>query len=91
MLLGTMKFDLDLLRDIEFSAEGGSKILEAMKRVYPNATEKELLEGKENLQNYLKLALRISMRVLREEESRRFDSGQKTSYDDRKVESNLNI
>lgn len=74
MLPGTMKFDLGLLNDIEFSVESSSKILDAMRRLYPDATEKKLLEGKDNLQNYLKLALKISMRVFREEESRRFDS-----------------
>lgn len=84
-----MKFDLKLIENIEFSADHSSKLLNAMRKIYPDATEPELLEGKNNLENYLKLAVKIAVRLLIEEEGRSFDSAAKAPYDDLKVESNL--
>ena len=84
-----MKFDLTLIENIKFSADHSSKLLDTMRRMYPDVSEQELLEGKDNLENYLKLAVRIAVRLLLEKEGRSFDSAAKTPYDGLKVESNL--
>ena len=64
--IGAMRFNLDLLSDFELTPERESEILKAMRKIYPDATEQELREGKETLENYLKLGLKIIARMERE-------------------------
>lgn len=63
----TMSFNLDLLKNIEFNSERDSKVLEMMRKIYPDASEEQLREGLENLKRYVKVGLKIAARVLREE------------------------
>ncbi len=75
-----MAFNLDLLDNLEIPPERESKILDAMRKLYPDATERELREGKETLQNYLKVALQIVARLERESAERSLDRQSNTSY-----------
>ena len=84
-----MRFNLDLLNSIEFKPELNPEISKAMKQIYPNASDEDLREGNENLETYLKIALKISARLLNEQQCRSFDGNPKTSYHDAKVEWNL--
>lgn len=57
-------------------------------RIYPNLDRKQLLEAKENLDRYFDLAVRIFLRLEREEAAKNLDPSEKTSYDpDTKVDS----
>jgi hypothetical protein len=61
-----MSFNLDLLKNIEFNSERDSQVLDAMRKIYPDASEEQLREGLENLKRYVKVGLKIAARVLRE-------------------------
>jgi hypothetical protein len=50
-------------------------------RIYPNLNRQQLLEAKENLDRYFDLAVRIFLRLEREEEDRQLDSNTENSYD----------
>jgi hypothetical protein len=50
-------------------------------RIYPNLTRQQLLEAKENLDRYFDLAVRIFLRLEREEASRELDPPKENSYD----------
>jgi len=57
-------------------------------RIYPNLTRQQLLEAKENLDRYFDLAVRIFLRLEREEASHELDPAKENSYDpDTKVDS----
>ena len=57
-------------------------------RIYPNLTRQQLLEAKENLDRYFDLAVRIFLRLEREEAERKLDHPAENSYDpDTKVDS----
>lgn len=57
-------------------------------RIYPNLTRQQLFEAKENLDRYFDLAVRIFLRLEREEASRELDPSKETAYDpDTKVDS----
>jgi hypothetical protein len=66
LMLYLMKFNLDLLKNLQLGAEHGSEVLDKMKRLYPSATEQELRDGLVTLESYLRLALRIAVRHVRE-------------------------
>ena len=51
-----------------------------MKAIYPSASDEQLLEGKENLEEYLEVAWKIAERLVREAEGSAFDNGSKNSY-----------
>lgn len=73
------------------SEDGQEQIQEdliLLHRIYPNLNRQQLLEAKENLDRYFDLAVRIFLRLEREEASRELDPSKKTSYDpDTKVDS----
>ena len=50
-------------------------------RIYPNLNRQQLLEAKENLDRYFDLAVRIFLRLEREEASRNLDPAKENSYD----------
>jgi len=57
-------------------------------RIYPKLNRQQLLEAKENLDRYFDLAVRIFLRLEREEAGRKLDPSQENSYDpDTKVDS----
>ena len=65
-----------------------SEILALMRKLYPNATEQQLIEGKRNLEEYVDTAWRIAERLERDAHDSFFDTATKNSYDDdTKVES----
>lgn len=66
LMMHRMKFNLDLLKNLQLGAEHSPEALDKMKRLYPSATEQELRDGLGNLESYLRLALRITLRHLRE-------------------------
>lgn len=59
-----------------------SQILALMRKLYPTATEEQLIEGKQNLEEYVETAWKIAERMERESRGGDFDSGQQNSYDD---------
>lgn len=64
------------------------EILQLMRKLYPTATEEQLDEGKQNLEEYLETAWKIAERLVREDEEICFDSGREISYSENtKVES----
>lgn len=57
-------------------------------RIYPKLNRQQLLEAKENLDRYFDLAVRIFLRLEREEAARKLDPSIENSYDpDTKVDS----
>ena len=67
-----------------------SKILALMRKLYPNASEQQLIEGKRNLEEYVETAWKIADRLQRKAHDRAFDGQPKNSYDDpTKVESTI--
>ena len=56
-------------------------------RIYPNLNRQQLLEAKEHLDRYFDLAVRIFLRLEREEASGMLDQPKENSYDpDTKVD-----
>lgn len=67
-----------------------SRILALMRKLYPDASEEQLIEGKRNLEEYVETAWKIAERLERKAHDRSFDSGPENSYDDpTKVESTI--
>jgi hypothetical protein len=66
-MLHIMRFDLRQLNNIEFKPSNDQPVLEIMKKIYPDANEEELRAGLEALKNYLRVALKIVARRMREE------------------------
>jgi len=50
-------------------------------RIYPNLNRQQLFEAKENLDRYFDLAVRIFLRLEREEAPRELDPAKENSYD----------
>lgn len=61
-----MRFDLDLIENIEFDKGRDVALLGRMRKIYPSATDDELRAGLDNLKAYLRVALRIAERIARE-------------------------
>jgi hypothetical protein len=62
------------------SQEQIQKDLALLHRIYPNLSREQLLEAKENLDRYFDLAVRIFLRLKREEAARMLDQPSKNSY-----------
>lgn len=72
----------------EDSQEQIQEDLVLLHRIYPNLNRPQLLEAKESLDRYFNLAVRIFLRLEREEASRQLDPSKENSYDpDTKVDS----
>jgi hypothetical protein len=72
----------------EQSQEQIQEDLILLHRIYPNLNRQQLLEAKENLDRYFDLAVRIFLRLEREEASHKLDPSKENSYDpDTKVDS----
>jgi hypothetical protein len=72
----------------EDSQEQIQEDLILLHRIYPNLTRQQLLEAKQNLDRYFDLAVRIFLRLEREEAERKLDPPEENSYDpDTKVDS----
>lgn len=67
--------------NLDFDSKRDAEILAMMKTIYPALNEEQLIEAKENLESYLKLAWRIAERLEREAEASAFDNDPNTSYD----------
>ena len=65
----------------EQSQEQIQEDLILLHRIYPNLNRQQLLEAKENLDRYFDLAVRIFLRLEREEVSRELDPAKENSYD----------
>jgi hypothetical protein len=66
-MLAIMKFRSEILESIEFNTNKDIQALELMKAIYPDASEAHLQEGLEALKDYLRLAVKIMVRVMRED------------------------
>lgn len=72
----------------ESSQEQIQEDLILLHRIYPNLNRQQLLEAKENLDRYFDLAVRIFLRLEREEVAHELDPDKENSYDpDTKVDS----
>lgn len=76
-----MRFPISNMNQLEIDHSRDSEILAMMRDIYPDLSEDQLIEAKENLERYLKLAWRIADRILRESEEAPFDSAPDNSYD----------
>lgn len=61
-----MRFDLELIKNVEFRKERDARTLQKMKKLYPSASDDELRLGLDNLKTYLQLVLRIAARLARD-------------------------
>ena len=76
---------------LSFSAENSEEKFQndlvLLHRIYPNLNREQLLEAKEHLDRYFDLAVRIFLRLEREEDSGMLDQPKENSYDpDTKVD-----
>jgi hypothetical protein len=74
-----MKFTTDPSQ-LEIDHDNDSEVLAMMRNMYPMFQDAQLIEAKENLERYLKLAWRIADRITSESGSA-FDSSPNNSYD----------
>jgi len=65
----------------ESSQEQIQEDLILLHRIYPNLNRQQLLEAKEHLDRYFDLAVRIFLRLEREEASGMLDQPKENSYD----------
>lgn len=66
-MLAIMRFSSEILKNIEFDTNKDIEALELMKAIYPGASEAHLREGLESLKGYLRVAVKIMVRVMRED------------------------
>jgi hypothetical protein len=91
-MIGMSKALSDREVDNEHDPEYDSKILGLMRKLYPHASEEQLIDGKHNLEKYVETAWRIAERLEREAQGGSFDNDAKNFYDGlTKVESNIAI
>lgn len=65
-----MPFAIRDLNQLEIDHSGDSEILAMMRKMYPALGDQQLIEAKENLERYLKLAWRIADRIVKDSENR---------------------
>lgn len=76
-----MQFSEHDLSDLEFDRSRDQEVLEMMRKIYPVLNEQQLIEAKENLERYLKLAWKIAERIVQESVNTSFDKPSNYSYD----------
>ena len=79
-----MAFQRDQINEQPEELAYDSRVLAMLRNLYPDATDQELIEGKQNLEDYLDLAWGIAERLEREDHTRPFDSMSENSYDESK-------
>jgi hypothetical protein len=75
-----MTFKAKKFSNSEGAPEYDQEILRLMREIYPKATSEQLIEGRQNLEEYLETAWKIAERLVREEESCSFDNDSKNFY-----------
>lgn len=76
-----MPFAIRDLNQLEIDHSKDSEILAMMRKMYPALGDQQLIEAKENLERYLKLAWRIADRIVKDSEKPPFDNTADNPYD----------
>jgi len=66
LMLPDMEITNNSIENIEFDPKRDPEILEMMRKIYPHLSDEELIEARENLKSYLRVAFRIASRMERE-------------------------